>query len=674
MLRSAILHPPPPERPWLGYPRAVGSALPEPATVGAEPASGRPPTCRVIHLLPLLAVLVLALVVRLAGIGREPLWLDEVCTHDVSAGSLAETLRAAARFDDQKPGYHLGLWAWRQPFGGSVLALRGYSTLWSVIGVGLLVLLGRELGGRRPTGLLAAVLAAVNPLDVYFAQEARMYAQAAALGTLSAWLLLVWRRRAVAPAGRPAWPLAVGYAVAAVALASSHYVAVTLLVAQGLAALTVFARARAWRHAVAYLACGGACGLALLPWLLFVGRVHGAPFNVAAVGWIPSPSLLDPLGLVTRDLVWGRAAWSPSGWRVATALSVAVLGVVVAALVRGVGPGESDRARLAGAVHATWLLLAPVALALLVSWWVMPVLFRPRFSLLVLPPFLALLALASDGLARRWARAALAAALVAMMGAATVSQAVTVEKQGLAGFAALWREEGPPDDVLFYPRWNRRVAGYYLGQPVHNVPARPQLEAALRTGQGRRVWVVRIADYSLAAEPAAERELCAWVLGLGPQRRLAAVDNVEVVEVLARPLPPVFPPLRLGQRLLFGDAAVEPHLGQGWWRAEPGFRWSRGRRAEVRFGLEEASASALELELLCFRRQRVTLTLNGHVLAGFDCAERAPHRRRFDLPPAAVGRDNTLRFDLPDATSPAAVGESGDTRTLAVGLRWLEVR
>lgn len=611
---------------------------------------------------------------RLVGIEREPLWLDEIYTHDIGTGGLAETLREVARFDDSKPAYHLGLRAWRGAFGSSTLALRGYSAVWSVLGVGLIFLLGREVGGRSATGLLAAGLAAVNPLDLFFAQEARMYAQAAALTTLSSWVLLRWVRLVASCSTRSTWAPAVGYAVAASLLVSTHYVTVTVLLAQGLFALVFFLRLRAWRDVASYLGCAVGCTLVLAPWLVFVRRCRGEAYSAEAFAWIPEPSATDPLLAVIRDLPWGCAGWPPTTRGIATALSAALLVLVAATLLGGKRRAALDTATRLGIRFAAWLVLAPLALVTAISWTWLPVLYRPRFSLLLLAPFLVVLAVAVGSLTRRSGRFVLAAGLLVAMGVASASQQRATSKRGLGEFAALWRAQGPPDDVLFYPRWNRRVAGFYLGAPVLNVPTRRQLENSLRRGAPRRIWVVRRVGNTMAAEPEEERSLLEWIMALGPRRGLGVVDDVQVTEVDAQPLPPRFPRLCPGVRLRFDEPASEAHLPEGWYRAEKGFRWSRGTRAEVLFALDPPAATELRLEMLCFRRQRITVTLNRHPLAAFECEERAPHLRRFAVPGEALGAENRLLFELPDATSPLAAGVSRDRRSLALGVVWLELR
>ncbi len=115
----------------------------------------------------------------------------------------------------------------------------------------------------------------------------------------------------------------------------------------------------------------------------------------------------------------------------------------------------------------------------------------PTLAQTFLFPSVALaLGIAIGGFPTRAVRWSAVLAVGALLIIGVYAEATTVSRTGLAAFAKLWRHSGPPDAVLFFPRWNRRVAGYYLGAPVMNVPTRTELEAALRQRDSVRVWEV----------------------------------------------------------------------------------------------------------------------------------------------------------------------------------------
>jgi mannosyltransferase len=157
---------------------------------------------RIVALVVLTAVL--AGVIRLVGLTREPLFMDETFSGRFSGREVHRILDLTAR-DIHPPLYYLGLASWRGFFGDTMWDLRTYSVLWSLVGVGALALLAGQLAGGRGALLVVIALAVVHPLDVYFAQTARMYSQLAALSTLAAWLLWRWMISVVAEDRISSW-------------------------------------------------------------------------------------------------------------------------------------------------------------------------------------------------------------------------------------------------------------------------------------------------------------------------------------------------------------------------------------------------------------------------------------------------------------------------------------
>lgn len=98
------------------------------------------------------------------------------------------------RDDVHPPLYYLGLNAWALLVGESVFALRTYSLLWGVLAVAAMVALGRALLGWQ-VGLAAGVLLLALGVFIYYAREARMYAQWLALLLLTLWACWRWLLR-----------------------------------------------------------------------------------------------------------------------------------------------------------------------------------------------------------------------------------------------------------------------------------------------------------------------------------------------------------------------------------------------------------------------------------------------------------------------------------------------
>src|ERR1700722_14894290 len=73
------------------------------------------------------------------------------------------------------PTYYTILAAWTHFLGTYAVSFRFPSVIFSTFAIPLVYRLGIEFGGRRG-GLIAAMIFAFAPMEIYFAQEARAYA------------------------------------------------------------------------------------------------------------------------------------------------------------------------------------------------------------------------------------------------------------------------------------------------------------------------------------------------------------------------------------------------------------------------------------------------------------------------------------------------------------------
>jgi hypothetical protein len=486
---------------------------------------------RIVALIVVTAVLAGA--VRLVGLTREPLFVDETFSARFSTLEVDRILDFTAR-DIHPPLYYLGLASWRGFFGHTVWDLRAYSVLWSLIGLGALALLARHLAGGRGALLVVIALAVVHPLDVYFAQTARMYSQLAALSTLAAWLLWRWMISVVDEGRMSRWAKwAVAYAITAVLLLYTHYLGAVILMAQGAFALAYFAGKRRWSSLGGYLVCAGVSAAAFLPWIARVLRFRDELYSQRHLIWISAAGIKDGVGILFRELMWGRVPL-PAPWKSLTLL--AAFGIVVVAaflLVRsivrpGIGSGPNSPLDSLHLGYALWLLVGPVAIAIVVSGLYHPIYYPPRFALLVLPPFLILLGRAFEQLKSlrwRWYAAALVLALIA---ASTVVQSSVVSRSHVNGFVELWRSRGQPARVVFFPSHTDRIASYYLGERVRSA-TREDVDELVASGASASIWVCTTRDWRQRSR--ADREFRKWLLALGPHRILVRADDLEVVQL-----------------------------------------------------------------------------------------------------------------------------------------------
>ena len=169
---------------------------------------------------PLAALLILAAGLRFSTLGLQSFWYDEAFTPvHVLHASLGATLHGVVHTENTPPLWYVLIWAWSRVFGTGVIALRLPSAMFGVVTVGVAWAIGRELTGRRATAIAAAAFVAVNPLFVWYSQEARAYGLFVLMSALA---MLCFLRAQQEPTPRR---LAAFAATASLALLSHYFAA-----------------------------------------------------------------------------------------------------------------------------------------------------------------------------------------------------------------------------------------------------------------------------------------------------------------------------------------------------------------------------------------------------------------------------------------------------------------
>jgi mannosyltransferase len=326
----------------------------------------------------LLLILLLATGLRFYRLDAQSFWNDEGNAARAAERTVGLILEAAEG-DIHPPGYYLALHAWRAVAGESEFALRALSAFCSVLTVALTVALGRRTLGRG-AGVGGALLAAVSPLAVYYAQEARMYALLGLLAAASTHLLLSLRA-----APRPTSPRALAYVLTiAVGLYTHYAFALVLLVHNALFLAWLSVRGGrqggGWRTLARWAVLQAGALLLFAPWLPTALRaVTGWPS--AGREWTLGPALIDVYRVLAAGITLeaSQARWGLIG--------------AGAVLLAGAWPRQG-KGRAVGALVA-WLVL-PVTLIFAFD------LYKPaylKFLLVVLPPVHLLLAHGAQNLA-----------------------------------------------------------------------------------------------------------------------------------------------------------------------------------------------------------------------------------------------------------------------------------
>ena len=113
---------------------------------------------------------------RFATLGLQAYHHDEIVTASrVLRVGFGHAMDAVGFSESAPPLYYALAWVWTQATGTGPWGLRSLSALAGVLTIPVAYLIGRELRDRR-AGLLVAALVAVNPMLLWYSQEARAYA------------------------------------------------------------------------------------------------------------------------------------------------------------------------------------------------------------------------------------------------------------------------------------------------------------------------------------------------------------------------------------------------------------------------------------------------------------------------------------------------------------------
>lgn len=328
-------------------------------------------------------LIALAAALRFALIGHQGYWFDEGNTVLLVHFSPGKMLGLIPQTEDTPPFYYCVAWVWARIFGFQEAGLRSLSATVGVLTVPVVYLIAAKLRCPR-TGLVAAALAACNPLLVWYSQEARAYSMLVFFSALSL-LAFVWLLQ------RPTARRALAWALAGALALATHYFAIMIVAPEAAWLLYRQHRSRCTLGALAFVV---AVGAALLPYAL--GQKATGHAN-----WIAAAPLTRRLGQLIPEFVAGFALPANA---VLEPLAVA-LAVLGAALAIALTSGAQRRlAAVCGGVALAAMLLNLLVVALGFDYLL------TRNLLEIWPP--AALAVACGLAARRAGRLGIAAAVV----------------------------------------------------------------------------------------------------------------------------------------------------------------------------------------------------------------------------------------------------------------------
>ncbi|NQT89228.1 glycosyltransferase family 39 protein [bacterium] len=328
-------------------------------------------------------VLLLAAALRLGGLTRESVYLDEAKSIDYAVQGVRYTIEGRSQ-TNHPPLYEILLGGWVRLAGSGEAAVRLPSVLCGVLACYLLYVLGKDILSRE-AGLLAALFLGLGYYPLRYSQEARNYSLLLALSAASA--VATWR--AIHRRRTRDW---VVLGAVNAALGWTHLFGWLVMLAEGLFFLIVWVRER--RDFGRWLAVQAATALLFLPW---VGVVLDQAQHGGRRGPLPAPEF---------ETVWELLTWflplnhRQSGYGILSAVYyVAIAAALIWLLTRRGPQTERKGRRRAGLFLALWLV-TPFAVVIVVSGLFYSC-FLPRCLIVAAPPASLLLAAAVAALPRR---------------------------------------------------------------------------------------------------------------------------------------------------------------------------------------------------------------------------------------------------------------------------------
>jgi len=407
------------------------------------------------HWLPLIGLLLFAFALRLYHLDTQPIWWDEAMSTHLSTSSVMEIVHNRAG-NLHPPLYFFLLKGWVKLVGTSSFSVRFLSAWFSTLLIPALYAFGRRWLSRR-SGWIATGLAAVFPLYLVYAQEARVYA----ILPLAYVMLLDMLRRMSRPDHRPGWGLwllvagieALALGLHYMSLFAVSYVFVILLVRLN----------RNHTQRVRLLVVQGLVILSLLPWFVAVFlHVDALAARLEMSNWRAEPvTAAHYLRLLWTFQLTGLTALIANPTTVALTVLVAL--VTMGAVARALASRNSRQS--IASLLLDWLV--PLGSAC-VAWQIRP-LSHPRYVLIFTPALVLLFASVLDELLDRSRLEQGLAALLALALVATSAlgiffyHAPRFAKDDTRGTAAALAVHSTANDLILVPPEDWSVPYYYDG-------------------------------------------------------------------------------------------------------------------------------------------------------------------------------------------------------------------
>ncbi|MFN8439164.1 MAG: glycosyltransferase family 39 protein [Caldilineaceae bacterium] len=340
----------------------------------------------------MVGLMLLAWPLRMLWLTWQPLWWDEGYSIYFASEPIQRMVSLTAD-DIHPPLYYLLLHFWLLP-GIHPLNARLFSVAVGALTVPLFAWLTHELFPQRPRLLtITTLLLLLNPLQLYYSQEVRMYGLALLLSIASTLSLVRAVKRLLG--SQPAWSELLAYGICTTLSLYTLYYLAFLLLAHAI--WTVWQLRQHWAALVKFIVTEIVIALAYLPWLLYAGLrlTNYVKHKVASDKDQPIPFAEFWFRHLTAFVTGHLPGNNPFG-RIESWLALLAITLWLILVIRLMRSGSSFSTSSSSAL--LWLVfLFPAVCAFLIN-QIRP--FFPvngeRLLLFVLPYFLLLLAVVID--------------------------------------------------------------------------------------------------------------------------------------------------------------------------------------------------------------------------------------------------------------------------------------
>lgn len=229
-------------------------------------------------ILVLMVIVAIGIFLRFYKLDFQSLWYDEI--HSMNGSDPDQSIREVIEYSrtDQPPFFFLLLHFWLKLFSFTDLAGRAFSAVAGCLGIVAMYFLGREIKDEN-TGIISALLTAVNYFHVSYSQEVRFYSLLFLITQLS---FLYFIRSLKQPKGKNF----IGYILFTTLTVYTHYYGLVVLASQGLIFLfLLIARKGSSRLFIYGVASGTAICILILPWVPQIVSDASSPFWIEQVSF-----------------------------------------------------------------------------------------------------------------------------------------------------------------------------------------------------------------------------------------------------------------------------------------------------------------------------------------------------------------------------------------------------